>query len=131
MPALKHVHKYWGRPYKHSRLKRGRKTIEDLVMACAHPDCLHYITLEEAVGRRSICWKCEKQFILGGTDGPYPGRPDRLLRKPLCPSCRSKQLKFKQPEKQFVREEVTRAATKLLDKFMPHLNPENDDDDIS
>lgn len=58
MPAKKHTHKY------HKVSLNGQD-----VWACALPDCTHYMPkhMEFAViGKKSICWSCDLEFILTG-----------------------------------------------------------------
>jgi hypothetical protein len=50
---LRHTHKY--------------HKLDDNLWHCAHPDCSHYMPKNVASsmpGKRSICWRCEKEFIL-------------------------------------------------------------------
>ena len=52
--------------------------------ACALPDCTHYMPkhMERMVeGKASICWECEKEFVL-----------DRIaltMDRPTCLECRN------------------------------------------
>lgn len=66
-----HTHKY------EKIILGGRKVVRDQhgfkkiiktggyeVMKCTVPECTHYIALELAIGRKSICWVCEEEMIL-------------------------------------------------------------------
>jgi hypothetical protein len=72
MAAQKHIHKY-------RRVKLGRdKTYT--VYACAFPDCTHYMPTDRIVGRRTICWVCDKPTII------WKDR-NGVLAKPHCKDC--------------------------------------------
>ena len=69
--AKRHTHKY------HQINLSSQK-----VWACALPDCNHYMPkhLDETVpGKKSICWKCETEFILNASN--------MSQRKPVCDGC--------------------------------------------
>jgi len=54
----KHIHKY-------RKTDIGAKGREYLVMQCAMPGCGHYLPhLNLAIGRESICWRCEDTFVM-------------------------------------------------------------------
>lgn len=69
MASIKHTHKY-------HRLNDG-------LWHCALPDCSHYMPKNVAgatVGKRSVCWHCNTEFIL-----------DEIAMqddKPSCIKCR-------------------------------------------
>jgi hypothetical protein len=76
MPSFKHVHKY-----KRGTLGRGRKVYE-----CVLPDCTHYLYEERIVGKKTICWVCNKVTIIyKDTNG--------VLARPHCKSCTKKKRK--------------------------------------
>lgn len=52
-----------------------------LVQACAL-NCTHYLTIKASVGKASICWKCEKPFVLT--------KASSRLSKPRCLSCKER-----------------------------------------
>jgi hypothetical protein len=65
----KHIHKLRRHTYK-----SGNATY-----FCAMPDCSFKISPPLAIGKRSICWRCERSFILN----EYSVR----LAKPHCEEC--------------------------------------------
>lgn len=69
MTKTQHVHKY-----KRIIYKSG-----NAVFFCALPDCSNKINPVLALGKRSICWRCEEVFILS----EYSLR----LAKPHCDAC--------------------------------------------
>lgn len=52
------------------------------IFACALPDCSHYMPKHMEpmiVGKRSLCWQCDKPFVIG-----Y----EHLEQdKPICANC--------------------------------------------
>jgi hypothetical protein len=76
MPSFKHVHKY-----KRGRLGKGPYSRR--VYECALPDCTHYLFEDRIVGKKTICWVCEKvTLIYRDSNG--------ILAKPHCKSCTKK-----------------------------------------
>jgi hypothetical protein len=72
MGKRKELHKYHFIPMKYTK-----------VWACALPDCLHYIPkhMEYMVcGKRSICWSCDKEFILN--------EENMKDDQPICETCK-------------------------------------------
>jgi len=69
--ALKtaHIHKF-----KRLRYKSGNE-----IFFCTLPDCNKRINIPLALGKRSICWRCGKDFIMN----EYSLR----LAKPHCDAC--------------------------------------------
>ena len=65
-----HIHKYEG-------VKWGRKKTP--VLRCILPGCPHYIHIEFAKGRQSICHKCGRPFTLT--------LETAQRKKPKCPAC--------------------------------------------
>jgi hypothetical protein len=66
---LKHTHKF-----KRHRYKSGNE-----VYFCALPDCSVKIAPALALGKRTICWRCENEFVMT----EYSVR----LAKPHCLDC--------------------------------------------
>lgn len=69
--AKKHIHKY-----HHIRIAAGK------LWACALADCTHYMPrhLENTLlGKASICWKCENNFILDTLN--------MMDDRPICNEC--------------------------------------------
>jgi len=64
-----HVHKY-------KKVTMGKNFV---VYKCVLPGCTHYVRSELAVGRFSLCWMCEGQFVMTEISAT------RL--KPKCQSC--------------------------------------------
>lgn len=78
MASKNHVHKYHYIPI-------GRKPNQTFVYACALPDCTHHIPAHQqklVIGKKSICWECEKQMIMSKDIFR------RKTRKPRCWECR-------------------------------------------
>lgn len=74
MRSKNHVHKY-------QRVKQ--KPSGRTIWKCGLPDCSHYTTPELAVGKKSICWGCEEEFVL--TKALMSQKV-----KPKCNKCRRK-----------------------------------------
>lgn len=70
MPSIKHVHKYF-------RRKMGKGYI---VYACALPDCTHYIREDLVVGKKTVCWVCQRVTIVYRDS-------NGILARPHCKSC--------------------------------------------
>jgi ssDNA-binding Zn-finger/Zn-ribbon topoisomerase 1 len=68
-----HIHKYM-------RVLWGKN--QTPVMRCVIPDCSHYIHMEMAVNRRSICWKCGAPFVMD--------KVATTRKKPKCSNCAHK-----------------------------------------
>lgn len=67
----RHIHKY-------KRVKIGKNKDYE-VYRCMVPGCSHYVQAELVENRETICWLCDKPFILAV----------HLLRmKPICEPCR-------------------------------------------
>lgn len=73
MTKKRHIHKY-------SRAKIG-KNGDYIIMRCFLPDCSHYVPEKLAVGKATICFGCEEEFVLGIND---------LKLKPACYGCLTK-----------------------------------------
>ena len=65
----KHIHKF-----RRLKYKSGNS-----IFFCALPDCNQKINISLALGKRSICWRCEEPFIMS----EYSLR----LAKPHCSNC--------------------------------------------
>lgn len=65
-----HVHKYG--------LKKLGKKKQYEVMACQLPLCPHYVVPTLAIGKMSICFRCDEQFVL---------TPNDIKFKPACYDC--------------------------------------------
>lgn len=50
------------------------------------PSCSHYVREEFILNRESICWSCEKVFVISR----------KKKRKPVCEECRKKLYKTKE-----------------------------------
>jgi transcription elongation factor Elf1 len=65
-----HVHKY-----KRMRgMKKGSKWFR-----CMIPECNHYIRKQLVVGKKSICWVCNAEFIITEKEAE--------LARPHCKKC--------------------------------------------
>jgi hypothetical protein len=73
MPSYDHTHKY----YK-SYIGWGKN--RKIVYRCALPKCPHYVHEVGAILKASICWRCNKEFVL-------PKAISLLTSKPWCPDC--------------------------------------------
>lgn len=103
----KHVHKY---------ILRNLGTDEKprKVYACSYPDCTHFMPSKELViGKKSICWKCAEQFVLGKDQVRFN------VVKPKCLDCRKKTVSNLPHlrNKQLDTQELEASVDKLLDKF--------------
>lgn len=65
----KHIHK----------LKRLKHKSGNAIFFCALPDCTFKINTALALGKRSICWRCNEPFIMN--------EYDLRLAKPHCENC--------------------------------------------
>lgn len=65
----KHIHKF-----KRLRYKSGNE-----IFFCSLPDCSVKLNIALALGKRSLCWRCEQPFIMT----EYSLR----LAKPHCDAC--------------------------------------------
>lgn len=78
MPSINHVHKY--------RRSIGRITEKNKnsgflnYYKCAHPNCTHYLRAELILGKKSICNRCGKEFLL-------PLAIRALTNLPHCKQC--------------------------------------------
>jgi protein-arginine kinase activator protein McsA len=70
--AKKHTH-----IHKYQKVKWGKKETE--IFRCMLPDCSHYLHLEMALGKKSICHKCGRTFTLG--------KGDIIKVRPKCDNC--------------------------------------------
>ena len=61
------------------KLKRHRHKSGNVVYFCCLPDCSYKINPSLALGKRSLCWRCDEPFIMND----YSLR----LAKPHCPNC--------------------------------------------
>lgn len=68
-----------GGPHFYRRVKMG-KNKDYIVYKCIKPGCPHYVPRELAVGRPSLCWSCNKEFIMTSKN--------LQQAKPTC-GCRS------------------------------------------
>ena len=74
----KHLHKY----KKVNIAKKGSDKYE--VWKCQLPNCTHYLTKPQVVGRFCLCWVCGEECIVKREN-------DGAVRaKPHCPSCTKK-----------------------------------------
>lgn len=51
-----------------------------MVQHCALKSCTHYLSMTAAIGKESLCWKCDKPFILT--------RLSARLKQPRCLDCK-------------------------------------------
>lgn len=65
----KHIHK----------LKRYRFKSGSVVYFCALPECNYKVAIALALGKRVLCWRCGKDFVMN----EYAVR----LAKPHCEAC--------------------------------------------
>jgi hypothetical protein len=68
----RHVHKY-------KRVKIGKKRDYE-IYRCMIPGCTHYINAELIENRESICWLCDKVFVI---------TPHLYRIKPICEDCKT------------------------------------------
>jgi DNA-directed RNA polymerase subunit RPC12/RpoP len=89
----KHIHKYLridlsrtpGKPY--------------LVYRCVL-NCNHYIPIEQAVGKTTICWSCDDEFVIKDTDTRY--------RRITCDKCKGKRVRNPKLKEAIMRKKDTR-----------------------
>ena len=85
---MKHIHKYQRILLGAKKIakKDGKRYIERCAgteyMKCMFPGCSHFILLELAIGRESICWACEDVLILN--------KENMTRTKPTHKDCRRK-----------------------------------------
>jgi hypothetical protein len=73
MPSLKHTHSY---------VRRGSKGLakKEKLWKCADPNCTHFTTREDVLGKLSLCPNCmTKEFVLT--------HEDLRRAKPKCKDC--------------------------------------------
>lgn len=81
-----HVHKYYRTELGKTRVVRkdGKRYLEKKpgypVFKCALPGCPHFIARELAIGRKSVCWKCNGEMVLN--------MENTTLKKPTHKECR-------------------------------------------
>lgn len=80
MATAKHAHKY----------RRHRYKTGNIVFFCALPDCSVKVTPALTLGKKAVCWRCEKEFIMND----YSIR----LARPHCDACHNPKLKDILPE---------------------------------
>lgn len=80
LAEIKHT-KYSAHKYKKTVFRQSRT----VVFKCTLPGCTHFILPELLLGRKSICWRCEKEHVV----------IDNGLAKQICESCRSLRRKKK------------------------------------
>lgn len=74
---------------------------EYLVWKCAHPECPkpgHYLRPMLVENRKSICFKCDKEFVLT--------KALMSRKKPICPYC---------------KEGVSRPDREMIDKILANM----------
>jgi hypothetical protein len=76
MPSINHIHKY----------RRGKLGKSYVVYSCVLPDCTHYLPEDKVVGKKSICWVCEKVTTV------YKDK-NGVLAKPHCKTCTKSKMK--------------------------------------
>jgi hypothetical protein len=86
---MNHIHKY-------KRKNIGRSKVHSFYVYQCQLNCNHYIREDLLFGRSSICWDCDKEFILQ----PRGSRPFKL--KPICDSCWN--IKWGHKEKKEIKE---------------------------
>jgi len=60
-------------------MKIGKKK-DYIIFRCFIPGCTHYISEDHIINRKSLCWACDKPFII-----VY-----KLIKlKPVCAKCKS------------------------------------------
>jgi hypothetical protein len=73
--------------YQRFRLKQSGK----VVYRCMIPGCTHYLFEEFALGQKSICNRCDKEFVMT--------RAAMDLKKPHCLECTRGYKKKDEPSK--------------------------------
>lgn len=73
--------------HKYQRVRLGKKYI---VYKCSLPNCAHFIRQELVVGRKSLCCRCGKEFLM---------TQKSLLKKPHCEECTRRNKKGKGSER--------------------------------
>lgn len=75
----KHTHKYQRTDISKTPHK------EYIVYRCVLPDCNHYIVPELLIGKRSLCHRCDEEFVITSDLA--------RLAKPHCKECGPKNRK--------------------------------------
>jgi hypothetical protein len=70
-------------PHVH-KLKRLKYKSGNIIFFCSLPDCTFKTNIALALGKRSLCWRCGKDFIMS----EYSLR----LAKPHCDACHKPKL---------------------------------------
>ena len=81
----KHVHKYY-------RVKLG-KNKDYVVYRCESPGCTHYMPADLIVGCKSICHRCDKEFVI---------TQNLMFKKPHCEDC----IRHKSPVTRLILQEL-------------------------
>ena len=92
----KHVHKF-----KRLKYKSG-----NTIFFCALPDCAQKINISLALGKRSICWRCNSVFIMD----EYTLR----LSKPHCQNCHK-------PKNPIIQEVISKSEPPSLSERLQQI----------
>jgi hypothetical protein len=80
-----HTHKY-------VRARIGKNKY--MIYRCAVPGCTHFIVSELIAGRKSICWRCGKEFFIS---------EDLIRKKPHCNECTRRKDKLGELTDRFIK----------------------------
>lgn len=105
MAKTEHVHKF----------KRHKYSTGRIIFFCALPDCSKKLAPALALGKKTLCWRCEQPFILN----EYAVR----LVKPHCEKCHQvrtvKEAFVFKPENSVIPIEDTETVKQLADLGVP------------
>lgn len=84
-PKKNHIHRY---------ILRAQGVSKRLIYRCEHKDgaCGHYLPAEEAIGAKTVCWRC------GGTCTIPATRANRFIKRPHCLTCTKVYANNKRPQ---------------------------------
>lgn len=81
MPVQNHTHKY-------QRFYQSEDKRNSAIFRCMLVNCSHFLRLIFIVNKESICWKCDKKFVIGPKEA--------LMKKPTCGCSRKTGSKAKE-----------------------------------
>ena len=101
-----HIHRF-----KKIKYKSGNQ-----VFFCALPDCNKKLSVQLALGKRSICWRCSEPFIMS----EYSLR----LSKPHCEACHKSK---KEVDISFLPQPLEMSLSDRLSQTIQQALPEEDE----
>ena len=65
--------------HKYLRIRSGPRANNEFKFRCVLPDCSHYVTQDFIVGKISVGWRCDTEFVID--------QKAAMLKKPHCRKC--------------------------------------------